>query len=192
MPFWVPNLISVLRVALVPLFFTIVLDCVVTEGDQGGSSIQTGRAWAVTVLVLIWLSDLLDGYLARKFDLTSSMGAIVDAVADKLVQLALITFFALDHGPLFPRMPLWFVASIFIRDLVILYGSLLVRSRIGTMDSSHRFHGRVSTGFVLAAILATTLNAPSSWLTPLFMLGSLSALVSILGYIRVGREQVRE
>jgi hypothetical protein len=50
----------------------------------------------------------------------------------------------------------------------------------------------VSTGFVLAAILATTLNAPSSWLTPLFMLGSLSALVSILGYIRVGREQVRE
>ncbi|MDP6370502.1 MAG: CDP-alcohol phosphatidyltransferase family protein, partial [Planctomycetota bacterium] len=192
MPGWVPNLISVARLALLPVFLVMAQETVAAFASGEQQDVVRGRVSCTAVLVLIWLSDLLDGYVARRFDLTSKAGAILDAIIDKLVQLGLVTLFAFDHGAAFPTMPLWFVASIYGRDLVILYGSLRVRQLKGEIDPSHRFHGRLSTGCVLAAILATTLSAPASWLTPLLVCGSLSSLISVVGYIQVGREQVRQ
>ncbi|HJO27596.1 MAG TPA: CDP-alcohol phosphatidyltransferase family protein, partial [Planctomycetota bacterium] len=184
-------LISISRLAFLPVYLVMARETGLAHAAGDARGEFQGRLFCVAVLVLIWLSDLLDGFVARRFDLTSKAGAILDAIVDKLVQLSLVAYLALDHGDVFPRMPLWFAASVFGRDLVILYGSLRVRQLRGGIDPSHRFHGRLSTGCVLAAILATTMDAPVSWLTPLFLCGALSSLISVIGYIQVGREQVR-
>ena len=179
MPAWLPNLISISRLAFLPVYLVMARETGLAHAAGDARGEFQGRLFCVAVLVLIWLSDLLDGFVARRFDLTSKAGAILDAIVDKLVQLSLVAYLALDHG------------DVFGRDLVILYGSLRVRQLRGGIDPSHRFHGRLSTGCVLAAILATTMDAPVSWLTPLFLCGALSSLISVIGYIQVGREQVR-
>jgi cardiolipin synthase len=73
----IPNLISIIRLAGVPLFLWLILG---PEAD----------GWALGVLVLSGVSDYLDGYLARRLDQTSRLGEILDPVADRLYILSTV------------------------------------------------------------------------------------------------------
>jgi cardiolipin synthase (CMP-forming) len=89
----IPNVISVIRLAGVPLFLWLVL---VPEAD----------GWALAVLFVSGLSDYADGYLARKLDQTSKLGEILDPVADRLYILS--TVIGLAARDIIP----WWVAII--------------------------------------------------------------------------------
>ncbi len=73
----IPNIISIIRLAGVPLFLWLIL---VPEAD----------AWALAVLFVSGFTDWLDGYLARKLHQTSKLGAILDPVADRLYILSTV------------------------------------------------------------------------------------------------------
>jgi cardiolipin synthase len=89
----IPNLISIVRLAGVPLFLWLIL---VPEAD----------AWALAVLFISGITDWLDGYLARKLHQTSKLGAILDPVADRLYILS--TVIGLGMRDIIP----WWVAVI--------------------------------------------------------------------------------
>ena len=72
----IPNALSILRILLTPLFAALYL--------RG----QTGAA--VAVLLLCALTDVLDGYIARRFDMVTELGKALDPVADKLIQAAMM------------------------------------------------------------------------------------------------------
>src|SRR3954452_25402166 len=86
----VPNALSVLRLLGVPLFLWLVLG---PEAD----------GWALGVLMLSGVTDYLDGYLARRLDQASRLGAILDPVADRLYILAVVIGLALRD-----IVPWWF------------------------------------------------------------------------------------
>jgi cardiolipin synthase len=97
----VPNLISMVRLAGVPVFLWLVL---VPEAD----------GWALGLLMLAGLTDYLDGYLARKLNQASALGEILDPVADRLYILAVVLGLALRE-----IIPWWVAVILPLRDLLL-------------------------------------------------------------------------
>lgn len=102
----VPNLLSLLRIALIPLLVYLLTD--------------TGRlssALAALVFFVACVTDFLDGYLARRHGYTTTLGQFLDPLADKLlVASVLIMLAAADRSP---RVPAWMVVIIVGRELAV-------------------------------------------------------------------------
>jgi len=99
----VPNTITMLRVTIIPVLFFLLL-----------SPGQTESLVIATFFVLAALTDLLDGYLARKYEIVTVMGKYLDPIADKLIiNTAMILMIPIG------RISAWIVAVIIIRDFVV-------------------------------------------------------------------------
>lgn len=124
--FTIPNLLSLFRLGLIPSFVRLY-------------TVHDAPLWGCGVLLLSGATDILDGYIARRFDMTSDVGKILDPVADKLTQAATLLCLAGKY-PLM-LMPL---LLLFIKELV---GGLLCFMAIkssGEIQSSH-WHGKLNT-----------------------------------------------
>ena len=98
-----PNIITILRVTVIPVLFFLLL-----SPGRDGSLIIAG------LFILAALTDLLDGYLARKYEIVTVMGKFLDPIADKLiVNTAMILMIPIG------RISAWIVAIIIIRDFVV-------------------------------------------------------------------------
>jgi len=128
----IPNMLSMLRLAGVPLFLWLVLG---PEED----------AWALAVLMISGVTDFLDGYLARRLDQFSSLGEILDPVADRLYILAVVVGLALRD-----IIPWWVAIILPLRDL-LLWGLVpLLRTR-GYSALPVHFLGKAATFNLLYA-----------------------------------------
>ncbi len=110
----VPNIITVTRIAACPVIFWLAM-----SPDVGA------RFWAFALFVVAGVSDAWDGYLARRYDLITDMGKLLDPVADKLLLAAtMIPFYLISHrgGPLdevpwVGPLPMWVLLVIFGREI---------------------------------------------------------------------------
>jgi phosphatidylglycerophosphate synthase len=188
-PAWLPNAISFARIALIPAFVGFAEAC--QTAAQAGYREERLRALAAATLIVIGLSDVVDGHLARRHGLGTALGAWLDAVADKLVQIVVVAYFTLRSGPAFAPLPDWFLALLILRDAVIIAGSLVVRRRRGRVDVQHRAHGKFVSLLLFVLILAITLGLPSGAATAGALLVTAVAVPSTLGYVRYGFVQWR-
>jgi phosphatidylglycerophosphate synthase len=188
-PAWLPNAISGLRVALVPLFVIVAAQCQ-AAGRAGADTLPT-RLLAVGVLAVIAVSDIVDGWLARRFDLGSPVGAFLDAFADKLCQVALLLFFTSSEGPAFVTVPLWFFAVVFGRDALLGIGLLLVRRVRGTARVVHRWHGKLASLLVFMLLFWIAAGLPQDWGTDAFMVVAVAVAGDALAYSWNGLQQLR-
>jgi cardiolipin synthase len=128
----VPNLLSLIRLAGVPVFLWLILG---PEAD----------GWALVLLMVSGVTDFLDGYLARKLGQTSTLGQILDPVADRLYILAVVVGLALREV-----IPWWVAVSLPLRDL-LLWGLVpLLRTR-GYSALPVHFLGKAATFNLLYA-----------------------------------------
>lgn len=110
-----PNIITVTRILACPVIFALAL------------APGTGARFAAFVLfVAAGLSDIWDGYLARRYDLITNMGKLLDPIADKLLLVStFVPFYLISHRseveviPWWGPMPLWVIVVIFGRELFI-------------------------------------------------------------------------
>ncbi len=181
-PHWLPNAISALRIALVPVW---VLAAEAANRDGGG------HALTVAVLLTIGASDVIDGWLARRFGLQSRVGATLDAVADKLAQVVLVTWFALRPGPAFESLPLWFLGLLIARDVSLLTGVLVIRVRAGKVEVEHAAHGKASSVLLFVMLLAFSAGYGREVTLPLLLLIAGLVAWSTVRYVRVGLRQLR-
>jgi CDP-diacylglycerol--glycerol-3-phosphate 3-phosphatidyltransferase len=111
--FYISNLLSVFRVVLIiPL-------CYLFFSDFGQN-----KYLILAVLILMYITDLLDGYLARKLNQISELGKIIDPLADKLA-VGIVAILMFIKG----LIPLWFIAFIILRDLLILGFGLYLKNK---------------------------------------------------------------
>ena len=128
----VPNLLSALRLAGVPVFLWLIL---VPEED----------GWALGLLMLSGFTDFLDGWLARKLNQQSVVGQILDPVADRLYILAVVVGLALRDV-----IPWWMAVSLPLRD-ALMWGLVpLLRTR-GYSALPVHFLGKAATFNLLYA-----------------------------------------
>ena len=128
----IPNIISIIRLAGVPLFLWLVLG---PEAD----------GWALAVLMLSGVTDWLDGYLARKLKQTSKFGQVLDPVADRLYILAVVIGLALRD-----IIPWWLALLLPARDLMLWGLVPFLRTR-GYHALPVHFLGKAATANLLYA-----------------------------------------
>ncbi|MDE3004400.1 MAG: CDP-alcohol phosphatidyltransferase family protein [Gemmatimonadota bacterium] len=162
-------ILTLARVFLVPLF--VLTGRTAQDLARAGEDPSTARMLALGLIAFMGVTDLLDGWVARRFDLTSQVGAVADAVADRLVQVGLVAFLTLSVGPVFTPLPFWFLLVVFGRDLVLLVGVSVLRLRYGALQVVHRSHGRIASALTFGVVGWSALGLSAWGLLPL-MLGA--------------------
>lgn len=165
----IPNLISVLRILLVVPVVVLLL--------------QERFTAALWLFIIAGVSDGVDGFLAKQFGWASRLGAILDPLADKLLMLACY----LCLGWL-GQLPLWLVAAVIARDLIIVAGSLAWHRLIGHLDIQPSIASKVNTFFqlllVVVVLIAVQPVAVPPWLVnALIAVVLATTVVSGAGYV---------
>ena len=180
--------LTALRLVLIPLF--LVLAARTGEAVVQGADDTLPRVLALWTLLAMGLSDVLDGFLARRWGVETRAGAIADAVADKGTQVAVLGYFALASAPGFWNVPLWFLGVLVGRDLLTLVGGAILRSIRGRggMPVEHASHGRLASVLVFLLLIGVTAGVEPVWLNGLLWASAGAVVVSTLMY---GRRALR-
>jgi CDP-diacylglycerol--glycerol-3-phosphate 3-phosphatidyltransferase len=152
-----PNTLSLMRVFLAPLvllFLSLRISIAVPYlPDMGEGPLTWGDLLAAGVFIVAAITDSLDGYIARKHKLVTTLGKFIDPLADKvLVIAAMVALVELQ------RIPAWIVVVIITREFVVT-GLRLVASAEGVVIAASR-GGKVKTVFQIIAISLLILKMP--------------------------------
>lgn len=180
MPPWLPNGISTLRLALIPAWWMAATGTGVFDAPD--------RVAAFAVVLLMGASDVLDGYLARRFNLATTLGAALDATADKAAQIVVFSWLAVWPSPGFAPVPLWFLITIYLRDATMVIGLGLIWWRCRHVQARHRWHGKAASALVFFLMMAIHLRLPQILMTCAFATTAAVLLASTLLYARDGIE----
>jgi len=173
-----PNIISFLRIILVaPIVWALL---------------NNHYDLAVILFVIAGVSDGVDGFLAKRFDWTSRFGGVLDAIADKLLLVS--TFICLWLLAVFP---LWLVALIIIRDVLIVGGGVIYNLKVEKFIAEPSVMSKLNT--LLQIVLATVgvlslglLNVSAVMIDVLSWAVAITVVLSGFGYANTwGRRVVK-
>jgi cardiolipin synthase len=140
----IPNLITVGRILLVPPIAWALL--------------QQRFLLALTLFFVAGASDAADGFLAKYYGWTSRLGALLDPVADKLLLVS--SYLALAWIGL---LPLWLLALVVLRDLVIVSGALIYNFHIQRLDAEPTIISKLNTLLQILLVLQVILFEAWGW-----------------------------
>ncbi len=150
------NKITILRILSVPFFIAQVLYYLDT-GDEHH------RWLAFLSFALASICDGVDGYIARRYNQRSELGAILDPLADKLLLVSGVVVLSWQHTPHLERIPLWLTATIIGRDVIILLGLFIIHYVCGKVVVRPHFIGKVATVLQMLTVLWILLKWPDQW-----------------------------
>jgi cardiolipin synthase (CMP-forming) len=178
----VPNLLTLLRLFLVPFFLIASLRGMFTA--------------AFVIFVTAAVTDIFDGMIARRFNQRSRLGAILDPAADKTMLVCGFLFYTVSSSVPLLEIPGWLTFVVFIRDFLILLFAYLLYTRVQVTRFPPSWAGKTST--VLQAVtLGSTIAANAFWpgLTgfceALFRIALVVTLFSAWDYLRRGERLLR-
>lgn len=165
----IPNIITVFRFLLVPPFVLVLLQ------EQFGL--------ALLLFGIAGFSDALDGYLAKRFNWSSRLGALMDPLADKLLLVSSYVTLGWLHW-----IPLWLVGVVILRDLVIVSGALVYNFRIERLEARPSMMSKLNTFtqimLVLAVLFSQAVKAlPYLWMDVLLYCVLVTTLWSGIDYV---------
>ncbi|MBR5900103.1 MAG: CDP-alcohol phosphatidyltransferase family protein [Clostridia bacterium] len=126
----VPNLLSFFRIALVPVI--------------SYSFLNSHRITCASFIVLSFITDVLDGYIARKFNMVSALGKALDPVADKLTLFSLLLCVSVKNPILYAL-----VGVFIIKEVTVGAEGLILLKLTGTTYSA-KWYGKLTTGLLYA------------------------------------------
>ena len=165
-----PNKLTVLRVIMIPFFVAALL-------YDGGAN-QNMRYVAAALFIIARLTDMLDGKIARKYNLVTNFGKFMDPLADKLlVCSALICMIELRE------LPAWMVIIIISREFII-SGFRLVASDNGVVIAAS-YWGKFKTTFQMIGVVLLIFNIPAlSMVTTIVIWIALAlTVISLVDYV---------
>ena len=165
-----PNKLTVLRVCMIPFFVVMLL---LNSGEN-----QTYRYIAAAIFIVASLTDMLDGKIARKYNLVTNFGKFMDPLADKLlVCSALICMIELRE------LPAWMVIIIISREFII-SGFRLVASDNGVVIAAS-YWGKFKTTFQMIGVVLLIFNIPvlSTLTTIIVWIALALTVISLVDYI---------
>lgn len=183
----IPNLLSVIRIILIPVFAVLLLKDYVVA--------------AIIVIIVAELTDLLDGKIARKFNQVSALGKLLDPIADKLSQISIVIVLIVKYWDnAIKYLFMFFIA----KEIIMLIGGAVLLSK-GLRPVAAEIWGKVATTvfcivmiFVLAFgengalcdLTGFTLPNVVTWV--LVSISAVCTLCSLLGYAPGFIKQLKE
>jgi cardiolipin synthase len=175
---WLPNAISLSRIVLVwPILWLIVEDEFV---------------WAFILIVVAGLSDGIDGYLAKRFDWGSPLGAKLDPIGDKVLIAGV--FVTLSYVGL---VPVWLTVFVFGRDIILVVGSSAINYLIRPFEGSPSKIAKLNTLLQLEFIAFVLCRAAFAWPDQIgvTVLGSavlVTGVISMVDYMMLWVRHIQE
>ncbi|MGI6069722.1 MAG: CDP-alcohol phosphatidyltransferase family protein [Blautia sp.] len=176
--FSIPNLMGYFRILLIPIYLYVYIHAESTADYYA----------AAGIMVLSYLSDFLDGKIARRFHMITEFGKILDPVADKLTQGALALSFAFRY----PALKVFFVAFLCKELMMGLLGAYMMKK--GRRMNGAQWHGKICTA-VIDLMMFLLLILPSLSHNVVLILVSISLIVmvfSFLSYLRLYMEMWKQ
>lgn len=106
----IPNILTCIRLCLMPVFLSVYL-----------SPAANGKYIAMAILCFSFITDVLDGFIARRFNMISDLGKVLDPLADKVMQITVLICMAFSHKQL-----VWLVITLLVKDILIGIGALVL------------------------------------------------------------------
>ncbi len=166
----IPNLLSLFRLVLIPIYIVIYLNATVAADYYiaGG------------ILAVSCLTDAIDGKIARHFNMISTLGKILDPLADKITQFSLVVCLAIKHPVL------WVLVSLFVvkESFQLVVGFLTLRR--GKMLTGALLAGKISTTVLFVSLIILVLMPNLSPLAVQIITGvdCVVLIVAFIGYAR--------
>lgn len=151
----VPNLLTILRFILIPFIVGYL-----NEGNY---------ILAFVFLTISGLTDVLDGFIARKFNFITNFGKLIDPLADKATQISVLTVLTLQN-----IIPLWILIIVLLKECILIAGASFLYGK--DLVVSSKWYGKLSTVLFYVAIVSsffikqfnmTVFNHPEYSMSPL-------------------------
>jgi cardiolipin synthase len=173
------NQLTVLRIVFVPVFIILL--------------VYHEVGWAFGTFVLAGITDVLDGIIARRFGQKTSIGSVLDPLADKLLMTSSILILSLPQMEFHNTIPRWLMIIIIFRDVFILLVSLITVLMVGWRTFTPSPYGKTSTVMQVLTVLAVLYTNWQNWVLPelniLFYVTGLMTAFSGIHYLVRGLRQ---
>lgn len=174
--FTAANILSMLRIFLIPVFITLMLQHKITL--------------AFFVFLFAVTTDLLDGIAARVWQQKTKLGTFLDPAADKLLMASTFIILSIPAVSTPNTIPVWLVAVVIIRDLYIVSGALTYIRLIKSKEVNPSMIGKVCTvvemGLLTLVLLYNSLGKVPPYLAQVYLLVMVLSLLSAAHYTIIG------
>ena len=166
--FTIPNILSLFRLSLIPVYAGLYLNA--TEKYQ--------YILAGTILTISCLTDMIDGKIARKYNMITTLGKILDPLADKLTQFALTICLSMKYPVLYPVLSLFVIKELFQLVLGIVF------LRRGKMLPGALMAGKVCTTVLFVSLILLVLIPEISYgaVTMIASIDTIFLMISFVSY----------
>lgn len=165
----IPNMLTVLRIILVPIYLYLFY-------TSGGNHLF----YAGTVFIIAGITDILDGYIARKYDQSTDIGAALDPLADKLMTFAVLISFTSAK-----LIPSWILKILGFKEIVMITGGFILYLFKGNQVLPSNKFGKVATISFYMAILSVVFKAPYIFVKALFIVTVSLNLIAFINYLTI-------
>ena len=171
--FTIPNILSMFRIVLLPLivwFFVCKEDHIM----------------AIIILLVSGMSDILDGFIARKFNMISDFGKIIDPVADKLTQGVLLICLIFKHIQV-----LWIFGAFVLKEFIMIMMGYMIIKRKNLVNSA-KWYGKLNTVIIYITIVILIIfpDIPTVAVTVMSIICLITIIASMLMYASFYLKQI--
>lgn len=196
----IPNILTIIRFLLIPVLI--------------GFTLENDYIAVIVVLTISGITDILDGFIARKFNLITNLGKLMDPLADKFTQITILGILALQK-----IIPIWIIIIVIIKEFLMISGASFLYGK--ELVVSSKWYGKLATVLFYIAIVCSLfvqywngvlIGRPEYSLSPLphfytyiYYLAVLSTIFSLIMYIKAfymqgylkkaieqGKEEIKE
>jgi cardiolipin synthase len=187
------NKITVVRILMIPAFVAMAI--YYGQSIQRGAPLEWMRFTAIAIFLIAAVSDGLDGYVARRYNQRSSLGVILDPIADKGLLLSGIITLSLSNwsevDPDYGRFPVWFPVLVISRDAILFVGAAVLYLLIGKVHVKPNWTGKVATVLQMIAIGWVMLQLRLLPILYVVIVAGFFTLISGIVYVTDGIRQLQ-
>ena len=168
----VPNILTMLRFVLIPFIFIAI--------------IHSDYVLAFILLTLSGITDILDGFNARKFNFITNFGKLIDPLSDKATQVSVLAALCIEN-----IIPLWILFIVFLKEIIMIAGASFLYGK--ELVVSSKWYGKLSTVLFYAAIVASLIvkyfNISFHFDTYIYYLALIMTIFSLIMYFNAFYKQ---
>lgn len=163
----IPNILTLLRFILIPVIIYFLY--------------TSNYVFTFILITISGITDILDGFIARKFDLITNFGKLIDPLADKATQI-------LTLGTLFLKgfVPIWILGLIILKEIIMIAGASFLYGK--ELVVSSKWYGKLTTVLIYIAIVCSLIiyqfNISIKFDQYIYYLAVLSTFFSLIMYIK--------
>lgn len=164
----IPNMLTIVRLCLIPFF-------IATFFGNDPNSLRD----SMIIFAVAGITDVLDGYIARKYNLVTDLGTVLDPLADKLMLIAVLSCFTIRD-----YIPTWIIGVVLVKELTMIAGGIYLYFHKEQIVIPANKFGKLATVFFYTAIILITFNVKAEYNQYIIGIAMIMTLVAFFVYTR--------